>query len=1077
MQSDTEKKPLLIYSASAGSGKTYNLVKTYLELILKGNVHPTNFAKIIAMTFTNKAALEMKTRIVDALADLSYPQRHDTEKEREKAYKYRVDIAKDFEMKEMDIEKKAQLALTHILHQYEDFYVMTIDKFNLRLIRSFAMDLNLETNFKVVIDESEIQQRVVDDFLNEVDNKVSSLLSKIFLQMADDRMDDGQGWNFERELMEYLKILEKEESLELLKATEISDLEAFVQQEKIQREHYYGKINELIQQVSAQFSGVIENTDGIKAGQVNVLKKIVEKAVQNSNDIATLLKTSLFTPTALRYVANEEIPEPALSFLRNFIQDYSFYSGEIEKNQKIRKSSNYIQLLKRVNDRLKEYRESEQIIRISEFNQMISDLLQSENTDFIYEKLGTRYNHFLLDEFQDTSRLQWHNIVPLVHESLSNYHKNLIVGDPKQSIYRFRGGVAEQFIQLPRIYNPKGDKNIAFISERFYELGRNAELADNYRSSKEVVKFNNTFFKKLVAYMNDEKAIDFNDYYKDIVQNVKSTKKGYVELVSLHSKTKKSESDEEEEAENEIIAYLLNSVNKCLEDGYEKGDICILGDTSFLCNQYALALSKEGHKVVSSDSLAVDSENTVNLCIAFLKWRSQVSNELLAKQFIEKYLYLKFPTDAVRRFMQYNEEITHPSNPERTLTIFNYRRFVNEHFGSWDEFHTPFENLYALLEKFYEIAGLNELNNPYLHHLSDLAFNYDLNNGPDLASFIDYYENSGFKSSIQTPENKDAIKIMTCHKSKGLEFKVVIMPQVDSNFLKARANYLVELDHQLAYTTLSENSTNKELLEKYKEEYKAALLDKLNLVYVAFTRAVDRLYVQNFYKRGSKTGFGPSFLHPFLQTAQLDDFQMEQNDFEDGSQEIRITVGQAEKVEIATSTAETANFTPVSVTDKLWFPSISLKKNILDTDEGLEEHLRYGRQLHFLLSEIETEAEIAVGLQNFLFKGKIEKGFIDRLQADLHRILSNATYQSLLQGRTQTLQEQAIIISEQEIRRPDKVILKPDETIVIDFKTGLKQAKYQKQVQMYCKILREMGYPNVKGCLLYTEEMEFVEVE
>lgn len=1072
------EKPLLIYSASAGSGKTYMLVKTYLELILKGDTNPKNFSKIIAMTFTNKAALEMKNRIVEALADLSQPNRHEDLKKRKKALQYGKDIAFDFETTPEELTQKAHIALTHILHQYEDFFVMTIDKFNLRLIRSFAMDLDIESNFKVVIDETEIKQRVITDFLNEIDADVSSLLSTIFLQIASNRVSEGQGWNFEYELADYLNILDREDTIEMISqvSSEINIQDFF---KRINAEINY--LEEKFQAASTaylqRYEADMEATPKFNGTKQKFIYTLAEKLrTQPIN------KKNLFTVTNIRYVEQEELPEPILSTIKDFYEALTSYFIDIEKAKKIKESFLYIHLLKKINERLKEFRKTEQIIRISEFNHMISDLLRNESAPYIYEKLGTRFNNFLLDEFQDTSILQWQNIVPLIHESISHQHKNLIVGDPKQSIYRFRGGTADQFVALPAIYNPKNDVHINTLSHYFKKMGIKKKLEDNYRSSKDIVEFNNLFFNQFIQFirLRSNDICDFTNYYDDITQNPKNENVGFVEINSIHLKTNNRKVDNEdddngensEEETSEInIEYLIKCVNECLEDGYEKGDICVLGDVAKDCNKYAIALANEGHSVVSEDSLAVNSDVTVKLCLNYLNWRNQPANELLAMQFIDAFFALKHPESATQKFKSYIEQRESLTQKDKMISYCNYKRFVSDYFDNWESFHFSFENLYTLLEKFYKLINVNELNNPYLHHLADLAFSFDLNNGPDLSAFITYYTNKGLKSSIQTPENKDAIKIMTSHKSKGLEFKVVIIPQLSKSFLRANNKYVVKIENELVYTKVSKKVVSEELKVKYLEEFRANLLDKLNLCYVAFTRPVDRLYVMSSFSRKDETDFGASFIHPFLKSTTFDTNRTY-------ADENKIVVQFGERVKLAlkgdVSDKLDSKFFPLDVSDTLWFPQISLKHHLEDKEDSIAEHLRYGTQLHVLLSELENHQTIDNLLIAFEKKGLVENKFVPKLKSDLQRITTDSKYIELHQGGTQVINEQAIIISDKEVKRPDKIIVKENETVIIDYKTGLKDAKHQRQVKNYCAILSEMQFPNVKGYILYTQDLEFV---
>lgn len=1076
----TTQEPLLIYSASAGSGKTYTLVKTYLELILKGDVNPNNFSKIIAMTFTNKAALEMKTRIVDALADLSQPLRHTNASKREKAIQYGKNIAQEFRTTPEELQRKARIALVHILHQYEDFFIMTIDKFNLRLIRSFATDLDIDSNFKVSLDDDDLKQRVIDNFLSEIDNNISNLLAKIFLQLADLRVSDGESWNFEKTLSDYLKISDKEETIELLNQVEnVSNTQEFIQSLLTQVRILEEELNVNAASFIAKMRSLLEGEKGRSISSINNLLNKLE-----TNNVSDL-KSDTFK-TTLKYLAEGTLPDILHQALEDFYSNHFELLAEFEKASKIKDSFLYIQVLRKVNERLKDFRKTEQIIRISEFNQMISDLLKNEEAPYIYEKLGTRYNHFLLDEFQDTSRLQWQNIIPLVHESISHRHKNLIVGDPKQSIYRFRGGVADQFVALPAIYNPTNDPHLATLSRYFEKMGVKDELKDNYRSTKDIVEFNNFFFSEFVQFIKNaaENANDYTAYYDRIKQNPKNNEQGFVEIISMKidKKSKKDEDtsslddDDNQDASTENIQYLIKCVNDCLEDGYAKGDICILGDESRTCNSYALALTQNGHKVVSVDSLSVNSDASVKLCLIYLNWRNQPSNELLAKRFVEYYFSIKQPQTATELYQSYFKQKPHSNDDQKLVTYFDYKQFISDYFGEWNEFHFAFENLYTLLERFYKMVGFNELENPYLHHLSDLAFNHDLNNGPDLNSFIDYYNKKGNTSSIQTPENSEAIKIMTSHKSKGLEFKVVIIPQLNKEFLKHNNAHLLKLDNQLAYTQLSDKYFNSELLAKYQEEYRASLLDKLNLCYVAFTRPIERLYVMNTFKQTRKTFFGAAFIHPFLQTEAFKNFTIPSNN----DNQIIVQFGKRLKLN-ANQDKENVNhsqkaFEPINVSDKLWFPEISLKHQLdgQENDGDINEQRRYGMQLHLLLSELDHYESIPEILTAFEKKGLIETIFITDFQKDLARITSNETYQSLHKNYTQIINEQAIIISDKEVKRPDKIILKSNETIVIDYKTGLKSNSHQKQVATYCAILRNMNFPNVQGFVCYTQDLQFV---
>ena len=316
---------------------------------------------------------------------------------------------------------------------------------------------------------------------------------------------------------------------------------------------------------------------------------------------------------------------------------------------------------------------------------------------------------------------------------------------------------------------------------------------------------------------------------------------------------------------------------------------------------------------------------------------------------------------------------------------------------------------------------------------------------------------------------------MTAHKSKGLEFKIVIIPQLNNNFLKNKAKYLIQLDEHLSYTTLSQKVLSPKLKDNYTEEYTAGFLDKLNLYYVAFTRPIDRLYVMNYIKSNSSVAFGPIF-HEFLQTPVFESHISEKEIVGKEKEFFRLKFGERVANPAPSQVNEVNNFVPENVSDKLWFPSISLKNHLEDIDESIEEQRRYGRQLHYILSELEHFNDSTEAIEILEKKGLIEKAFSERLLQDIQHITSNKMYEELHRGKRQVINEQSIIISESEVKRPDKIIVKDHETIVLDFKTGLKTSKDLKQIKNYCEILEQMNFPNVRGIILYTQELEFVEV-
>jgi ATP-dependent exoDNAse (exonuclease V) beta subunit len=689
---------------------------------------------------------------------------------------------------------------------------------------------------------------------------------------------------------------------------------------------------------------------------------------------------------------------------------------------------------------LQDVKKGEQIIRISEFNTLISTLIREEDAPFIYERLGNKFDHFLLDEFQDTSHLQWLNLIPLIHETLSNYKKNLIVGDPKQSIYRFKNGVAEQFIELPGIYNPDQDPFIENKSAYFKDSGRVDELLDNWRSSEIIVNFNNKFFERFRETMGDTAK----SFYSSIKQNSKKNLTGKVDVVSKAEKTSNSD----------LIPKIVDQIEECLADGFNPNDICILGARNKDCNQWAMELHDLGYKVVSTDSLLIQSDLEVQLTVAYLQWRYRPSGSNEMKRFGE--LYMRITKQPYSTYKSFIKEIELESG--HTIRVFDDKEFIRTYFDEYHKFFFKYENLYDLVQGFIRIAGFNELMNPYLHHLSDVVFTYGQKNGPDLKGFLDEYEKTKDKIAVQIPESDDALQIMTIHKSKGLEFPVVIVPSIDMG-LDIKSNFFVELDDKIIYKTPSKNDILKPLKELHEHESEQVLIDCINMCYVALTRPKERLYITNQFDGGK---FGAKF-HDILS-------KMEGIVTSEG--ELSLTLSDGTRSETSEGSGGDL-FKPQTITDKLWFPDIALQDNDeLYNEKFMSTEMQFGQQFHLLASLVYNKTEIDPTVDKLIEEGEIDLANKDQLKKKLNELLGSDEYKELFIGAESILNEQSILLENADQLRPDLIIVKPSETILLDFKTGIPKSKDVKQVKQYKELLEQMGYPNIKGYLFYSVNSE-----
>ena len=1027
-------KPLKILNASAGSGKTYHLVKEYIKLLIRNDEKTRSFTNVIAMTFTNKAALVMKERIITALDEISSPDFFDNEsKDLSDA------LCVELQLDSTSVQGRCKSVLQSILHQYEDFHIMTMDKFNLRLIKSFGRDLDLHGDFEVILDERELIEKIVDDILNRLGMEGSDELNELVFSYAKTNIDEGYQWNFRRNLIKFGEILKKEKNnliVDKLLSMEFS-LNKFkrLRAEQIKIDGLFAKQSEQLLKVldieqleQDQLPGKSRTMNAINKLATFTSFPITDSLTSDSfvDYLSAGLKPGQFYPDSvkreiilLRKIWEDKISEYAARelFMKNFFN---------------------MALLQLMAAALKKARKDEQLIRISEFNTLISELLQDESAPFIYERLGTKFKHFLLDEFQDTSHLQWLNLIPLFHESLGQNHTNLIVGDPKQSIYRFKNGVTEQFVVLPEIYNPNNLVGIEEKSNFFRQMGEVSNLDDNWRSSPSIVKFNNMFFPLIKELLPDTTAA----FYNLITQNAKSKLNGRIQIISKEEKMR---------SEN-LVPQIINWITECKEAGFMLGEICILGATNKECNTWAMGLNDAGYKVVSADSLLINNSLKVQLTIAYLERRLNPSGENEKKRFAE--LYFRLRSEFYSKYKNYIEEIE--SNNGRKYRLFNDNLFLTDHFAGANTFFFKHENLYDLIQQFYRIVGFDELSDPYLHHLADIAFDYGLTKGPDLKLFLSNYEEKKDKIAVQIPESDEAIRLMTIHKSKGLEFPVVIVPSM--NFHSGvTSEFLIDLnDDFVVYKTPSVKDHLSVLQELYYSERDQIVTDNVNKCYVAMTRAIERLYVGNYYE---KKKFGELF-HTVMGS-------LESTIEKDGTKTIDVNDGP--RSADACKSKKVTLFHPENVRNHLWFPDIALQdREEIVSNNYLSEEMQFGTQFHLLVSLVDNFSEIESTIDKLIQKGEISSGNKTMLKDKLDQLYSRSDYQVLLDGKIDVLNEQSIIVDETTIIRPDKIILKENETIVVDYKTGIPSKKDEKQILNYKSTLEKMGYPNPSCYLFYT---------
>ncbi|HAS44056.1 MAG TPA: hypothetical protein DCS93_26495 [Microscillaceae bacterium] len=846
-----------IYSSSAGSGKTYTLTREYLKLALKEQ-NPHNFRFILAITFTNDAANEMKERIVKALQGFAQPETL-TDKARQGSDELLHNIADELGLKESVIRQRARQVFTKIIYNYSDFAVSTIDRFVNKITTAFTQELDIPYNYDVDLDTDKMLETAIDRVLDKVGRENKENISEILVDWAESKAEEGKNWaQIAPELAEFSRDLMNERSynyLNQLRKLSVEDFQkikeellAYKKSLKSQIVAIAGQSMDLIQAQGVAVSDFYQKAKGVggyfqKLSTGKDLEKPANSYVQQAlnNDkwyskkshpgidaIATSLKKDIFH----------------LEQTKNLYILVSLIVPQVYK----------MALIHEVESELEELKIENNSIHISDTNKKIAEIISNEPVPFIYERVGEKYDHILIDEFQDTSVLQWQNLLPLVENNLAEQKFNLIVGDAKQAIYRWRGGEMEQLVHLYKnniesLLKPSLMQENAFdlLRDRYETLSYNhlaAQLKHNFRSTQEVIQFNNSFFRELVEVHQEEYPLLAQIYDQDFEQAVppQNTKTGgHIEIQFVNKDTYRTDT----------LEYILVTVSTLLNQGFAKKDIAVLTRSNVNGQEIAVFLKSKGFPVISQTSLLLASDEKVHFIIAFLKLIKNPHDRLLRSEVL--YLFYRVvkrvtPDDIINNAIK--QLITRP--------IAEFYEHLNSEGYEISQGTLQQLGVYELVEKLIEVFDLfaQQSKLEYLFRFMDFVIEFNLQKNTTLTDFLEYWEDKREVVSVNTPKNEDAITITTIHKSKGLEYSVVILPFVDWEYTPKRNGTMwVHLPREEFtfknsnnYLSASVVSINKKLAqtvvsEQYYSEMEKTFIENFNLLYVAFTRAVDRLYI------------------------------------------------------------------------------------------------------------------------------------------------------------------------------------------------------------------------------------------
>ena len=1039
-----------VYRSSAGSGKTYTLVKEYLKIALESD-QVTKYRNILAITFTNKAANEMKERVIVALKDIS------TNDSPEGTSKFLLeDLIQELELDREVIKERAFNVLKSMLHHYSDLSISTIDSFVHRVVRAFAIDLRLPINFEVELDADQLIRKTVDQLIEKVgkEEKITSVL----LAYTEQQTKDEKNWNIETNLSSFASNLFKEENeyyFEQLRHLEIDDFLNI--RELLSKEIYKFKQNLI--KIGKEANLLIQQAGGekqfyrSKSGIAGYFKKVEQvdlNKIPNSYVLATINEGKWYPSKAN---SNDKMMVDSVSgrlieLFNESLTAIEKHKSAYELNKLIIENLYALALLNEMEKIFSTIKEENNLVHISDFNKVIASIVLKEPAPFFYERIGERYHNYLIDEFQDTSITQWQNLLPLVENSLAQNRFNMVVGDGKQSIYRFRGGEVEQFAKLPLVFNPHGNQ---FVNDREVVLRQHYQeriLATNFRSKKEIIEFNNQFFNSVKNQLAEDHQIIYDNQEQLYLEHNTG---GYVSLKFIDFEKK-------EDGLDEILQQTLEKIKSLKQEGFQWKDICLLFPTRSLGAVFSEALLEQRIPVISSESLFVSESISVKFIIAYLSWLNQPKD-----LFLQANLTIKMKECSIGNF-NVDEVLNNlvPNSDDAFIEFLIQESVYPKHLEIRQM------ALQEVCEQLIQSSGLANNMNAYLFAFLDFVFERTSKYGNDLTLFLEHWNKFGTKLSVVIPDDLNAVQIMTIHKSKGLEFPIVMLPLPESFGNKLDKSLWLELDQEeageLDLALVNANSKLKETnhQDEYEEEEFKTLLDDINRYYVAFTRPSVRMYAWFGLTKGK---YGKMFSN-LLQS--FEGWNTEENCYEHGSE----TAPEQKQV----------NLTPVITYNSMrhlqWEEKLQLSLQAPDAwDTSAPGHDRdFGNLLHTVLSKINTLDQTKDILEKTKLSGMASTTVMINLEKEVKRLFEWKEFVHFFRPADAIYTEKEIISPNGQTHIPDRIIIENNKVTIVDFKTGKPFASHKKQIKQYGKLLIEMGYASIDLFLIYTSSNKIVQV-
>lgn len=1088
---------LNIFKASAGSGKTFQLVGEYLKLLF---ARPTSYRNILAVTFTNKATAEMKERILKELANLSSG--------RESRY---LDFLKE-SGNEQRIRMKAKAILQLILHDYSRFSVMTIDSFFQKVIRSFAREIRLNASFRTEIDDRQALEDAVDLLFQDIDENL--FLKEWMVSFLEENLEEGRSWDFKKELMKFGKEVGKEafklhgeELMESLAGKENLNLYVSAMKKVISdAEIRLKKLGEEGLNLIAESGLTYDQMKNSRNSFANLFVRLVNGNFDTPTQTMCNARNQLENwykktdPTPLKDSIERLYHNGLNRILNESLDALAEETTRMNSARAILKNIYPFGLLGNIALKVKEVLSENNTVLLSDSGRLIGRIIEGSDTPFIYEKVGLIYRHFMLDEFQDTSRQQWSNFKPLVENALASGNSSLVVGDVKQSIYRWRNG----------------DWNLLanqLANDLRNQLINVKPLDVNWRSKKHIIDFNNTLFWRASASLDEWFETEISDHSFQDLSGVIATaysgqrqdspktsnEGGYVRMSFIGPEGSSTKNEFRENS----LTLLLEQVEKVQQSGVRPEEITILvrdnSDGERIAKAFWERKKNEPqagcvYDVITSDTLKINGSPVVRFIVNFFKFFTRKEPQLVRAEILYVYYMVLFP----------NGQETGNEPLIELHDLFDTGSPLPKLFDAWLEEDTRSEFQTGLLAlPLYELAvtiadhfQLGKITGEklYLQAFLDLVLEYGREESGGISGFLEWWEIIGMNKTLNLPVIRNFIRISTIHQSKGLEYHTVFIPFCNWEIAihPHKTPYIWSIPesdpfNMLKMVLLKCDKSLKDSIfsHDYYQEMLYSVMDNLNLLYVAMTRAVNNLFITMPYKEGIKQ---------YSSVAELIQNIIENNFMPDSiDQERYIDFNKCWNPEDKIFELGELKFAPIqdlpykanrqniplvlnSNTNRMEI-RLHSKDYFLLTGDKRTERINKGTIMHKVFEKIRFRKDIRPAVNQMLSAGLINPAEGEDLIEKIEGMLQQHPVSEWFGSQWKVLNERDILRNGESKHRPDRVMISDNKAVVIDYKTGEKSDKDVRQMKGYLADLRKMGFEGCEGNIWYLQRNEIVKVE